>query len=139
MNLETVSVQQASRDEDNLVDSLKKEVADLRKAKTLLEKHKKLNEQEFNNRKTITIDQFCARNNLNKPLYYALVKDGLVPKAVKLVDNEGKPVMRRSFIRIEDEAKWQADPNRWKHYDYDMGHTKVDENGNPRNPLKHKA
>mgnify|MGYP001212966196 FL=1 len=125
----------AAHQEDDIVEKLKKENADLQRKVTLLEKHKKLTEQEINNRKRITVDQFCARNNLSKVMYYELAKEGLAPKSYKLCNDKGEPVIKRSFINISDEEAWQKDPKRWQQYDYDMSHTKVDEHGNPRKPL----
>tara|TARA_Y100001938_G_C8000550_1_gene384459 strand:+ start:133 stop:522 length:390 start_codon:yes stop_codon:yes gene_type:complete len=125
----------AAHQEDDIVEQLRKENADLQRKISLLEKHKKLNDQELNNRHSITIDQFCARNNLTKGLYYELANNNLAPKSYKLTDDNGKPLLRRSFIRIKDEKAWRDNPKRWRQYTYDMGHTKVDAEGNPSNPL----
>jgi len=112
------------QEEDNLIAELKKEIGDLKRSNALLRKHKKLSEQELNNRKRITIEQFCARNNLTKGLYYALAKDGLAPKSYKLCNDKGEPIMKRSFINVDEEKEWQDDPKRWQQYTYDMSHTK---------------
>ena len=125
----------AAHQEDDIVEQLRKENADLQRKISLLEKHKKLTEQEINNRKRITVDQFCARNNMSKVMYYSLAKEGLAPKSYKLCNDKGEPVIKRSYINIADEEEWQNDPKRWQQYNYDMSHTKVDADGNPKNSL----
>ena len=67
-------------EEDNLIDELRKKVADLERANSLLKKHAKVCEHERANRNNITVHEFCARNNLSRQMYYVLLKDGLVPK-----------------------------------------------------------
>ena len=57
-------------------------------------------------------------------MFYILLKDGLVPKPFKLVNKEGKPVLKKSFISLADEEKWRKDESKWKEYTYDMSHTK---------------
>ena len=111
-------------EEDNLIDELRKKVADLERANTLLKRHAKVCEYERANRNNITVHEFCARNHLSRQMFYILLKDGLVPKPFYLVNKEGKPVLKKSFISLADEEKWRKDESKWKEYTYDTSHTK---------------
>ena len=94
---------QAAQVEDDVIESLKKDNANLRRSIKLLRRNAEINAGQKN---MMTVDDFCFRNSMSRGTYYALLADGLVPQPITLTNKKGEPVMRRQFIKLADEKEW---------------------------------
>ena len=92
--------------EDNVIEQLRKRVADLERSNTLLRKSK---EQVDQAKDMYSIDEVCKRISISKPTFYALVKKKLAPRLTKLKGT------RRQFVTQIDLDKWLEDEKNFVH------------------------
>ena len=97
-----MSLQTDAKAEDNLIEHLQTEIANLKRANSNLKNRFNV-DLEAAGKDMYSIDEWCHKNSMSKVMFYKLVKEKKVPLPVSIHG------LRRQFIRREDDEAWRKD------------------------------